>query len=405
MGSATLELLEDILVYGILLGLLVFLYFNYFTRETEEGFAVKLDVRTVQARIDADLSSVRSKSPTFFTQKSSAPTLPPNQSFLVNICPLTAYLGGYLGPPEEMMDEVYYLQNAFKAGIRSFVLPITTYINVAKVPDNGWPYSGEPVLLARDPSDVVISKNGITIEAFLKALLQFKSVSGYIDEPIFLFLEDNVLDIDKKKINYVTFMNKIASSLNIIDPYRLTTVGSYGSVTGGKQQNKLLTEIPLSHMKGKIIIFTNFDTAQDDSKTLASYANFIYTKGSKGPKDPTLSVQTLALENLPGSTVDYVSATRINWHIAKSSTPLTPPTLETVNIALAAGIQCIPIPFMSTPMASVKEIWSLWNGASYILKPEGARYTQPDPVVPAQVSQRLNASIQGQEPGQVVVNN
>ena len=402
MGSATLELLEDILVYGILLGLLIFLYFTHFTKETEEGFAVKLDERTDQARIDAELSAVRSKSPTFFTQKSSAPTLPPNQSFLVNICPLTAYLGGYLGPPEEMMDEVYYLQNAFKAGIRSFVLPITTYINVANVPENGWPYSGEPVLLARDPSNVVISKNGIPLEGFLKALVQFKSLSGYIDDPIFLFLEDGVLDVDKKKINYVTFMNKIASSLKIIDPYRLTTVGSYGSVTGGNQQNKLLTEIPLSHMKGKVIIFTNFDTAQDDSKTLASYANFIYSKASKDPAHP---VQTMALENLPGSVVDYVSATRINWHIAKSSTPLVPPTLETVNIALAAGIQCIPIPFMSTPMASVKEIWSLWNGASYILKPEDARYTQPGPVVPAQVSQRLNASIQGQEPGQVVVNN
>jgi hypothetical protein len=39
------------------------------------------------------------------------------------------------------------------------------------------------------------------------------------------------------------------------------------------------------------------------------------------------------------------------------------------------------------------------------LKAEKARYTQPAPVVPAQVSTKLNASIQGQKPGNLVVNN
>jgi hypothetical protein len=67
-------------------------------------------------------------------------------------------------------------------------------------------------------------------------------------------------------------------------------------------------------------------------------------------------------------------------------------------------MQCVPIPFLSNPMASIQNIWSLWNGASYMLKPEAARYTQPDPIVPAQPSQKLNASIQGHEPGRVVVN-
>jgi hypothetical protein len=294
------------------------------------------------------------------------------------------------------MDELY-LQTAFKAGIRSFILPITTYINVANKPENGWPYSGEPVLLARDPSGIVISKNGLSLASFMKALVQFKSVSGYGSDPIFLFLEDAVLDVDKKKINYVTFMNKIATALAPIDSYRLTSVGSYGSVTGGKQQQKLLTEIPLSYMDNKIIIFTDFDTAQDDKQTLASYANFIYST------DTSLPVQSVTLEDLPGSTVDYVTPARINWHIAQSKTPLIAPSVDTVNVALAAGMQCVPIPFLSTPMASIKEIWSKWNGAPYILKPEKTRYTQPDPIVPAQVSQKLNASIQGQEPGQVVV--
>ena len=150
--------------------------------------------------------------------------------------------------------------------------------------------------------------------------------------------------------------------------------------------------------EGKIIIFTNFDTAQDDKQKLASYANFIYST------DTTLPVQSISLDNVPGSTVDYVKASRINWHISESKTPLIAPSVDIVKVALASGIQCVPIPFLSNPMASIKDLWSMWNGAPYILKPEATRYTQPNPIVPAKVSQKLNASIQGQEPGKVVVN-
>jgi hypothetical protein len=402
-SSAILEFLEDIVVYGILLAMLTYAYFTFVGKQQKsvEGFTTSKDTVAMQTLIKAEISATRKKTPRFFTQTSSPSKLPINQSFLVNICPLTGYLGGYLGARPNtsigLMNADFYFQTAFQAGIRSFVLPISTYINASRTPPH-WPYSGEPAIVARDVSDTVISENGLTIDSVIASLLQNKSISGYGSDPIFLILEDTISDIDRKKIDYVSFMKKIAAALSPLDSYRLTSVGSYGSVVGGQKQNELLTQIPLSTFTNKIIIFTNFDVKQDPELKLASYANFIYS-------DPTADVRTVGMEELPGSTTDYVTNSRINWYFAQSKTPLVAPTATAVQLALRNGVQCVPVPFISASMDSVSEIWDLWGGASYILKEEKARYTQPSPVVPAQVSKSLNASIQGQKPGNLVVNN
>ena len=406
-------ILEDIVVYSFIVGVCIFIYFRFIHANANanananakvEGFA---NVTDVQNRINADIESVRKGSaglqafPTFFTQTSSMPYLPDNQSFLVNICPLTAYLGGYLGPPEKLMDANVYLKLAFQAGIRSFILPISTYVNPSKTPPD-WPMSKEPALVCRDNSDIIISDNGLSIERFIQALVSNKSIAGagLNSDPIIIYLEDHVSDVDKTYINYVHFMKKIVAALKPLDPYRLTTFGSYGSCVGGtaKQQNMLLTQIPLSAMNNKILIFTNFDTAQDDSNSLASYANFIYS-----PTDNTLPVRSIMLEDIAGTTVNYVSNARINWYIAHSKSPLLAPSIAAVEGALKNGIQCIPIPFLSTPMSTVSDIWALWKNASSRLKDEKARYTRPDPVVPSKVNSKLNASIEGKEPGSLVV--
>lgn len=351
-----------------------------------------VEVAAAQKRITAEITAIREKTPTFFTQTTSPPTLPPNQSFLVNICPLTAYVGA-LGKPEDVMSADVYLKTAFQAGIRSFVLPISTYINSAKEPPL-WPYSGEPALVARDTNNTIISMNGLTIDSFITALLQYKSVSGFGTDPIFLMLRDTIPEVDRKKMpSYGNFMKKIAASLAPLDPYRLTSVGSLGSVVGGLKQNELLTQVPLSSFSSKIIIFTDFDVSQDPS--LASYVNFIDSEGG--------AVRTVGASDLAGTTVNYVSNARTRWYNVESD-PLVAPSLASVELGLSSGLQCIAIPFMSTPMESIKDIWALWKGGPYILKEEKARYTQPDPVVPARPSQALNASIQGKEPGNLAVN-
>jgi len=396
------EFLESFVLYTLILLFAVYI-FSYFYRIDVEGFA-SASTSAIQSRIEAELVTVRTgsaglkASPTFFTQTTTMPILSDNQSFLVNICPLTGYLGGYLGPPEQLFDANVYLQFAFRAGIRSFVLPLSTYLSSSKEPPT-WPNSKDPALVSRNTSDIIISKNGITLDVFIEALIANKSVAGQglNTDPIILYIEDHISDIDRSKINYVTFMKKIVRALKPLDPYRLTTYGSLGSCVGGtkEQQQMLLTQLPLGAFSNKIIIFTDFDTVQDETNSLASYANFIYGKD--------LPTRTVALEDLIGTTENYVSNSRINWYIATSKTPLVAPSIATVENALANGMQCIPIPFLSVPMSTVADIWNLWKNSSAKLKAEKARYTRPDPVVPSKVSTKLNASIQGQPPGNLVV--
>lgn len=353
-----------------------------------------------QVRINAEIAAVRAtggNNSRFFTQTSSAPVLQDNQSFLINIQPLTAYLGGYLGQPEGLFNANYFLQTAFAAGIRSFHLPISTYMNPSKVPPT-WPYSGMPVIAARDTTDTIVSVNAISVSQFIEALVEYKSVSGYSTEPIILILEDALSELDRSKINYAKFMVAIAKQLQPLDTFRLTTAGSYGSVVGGLNQKKLLTEIPLNNFDNKVIIFTNFDVSQDSTQSLASYANFIYSDG-----DNTLPVREVALEDISGSQTDWISKARTNWYIAKSKTPLVAPDAATIKKAFANGIQCVPVPLLSTPMEKISTLWPMWGGASYALKVNETRYTRPSPVVPHMLNARLNASLEGKEPGSLVV--
>ena len=390
-----------ILLIFLLCLLIVVRYFQL--RSTKEGFAsataTASALANAQTRINKQLTDIRStaSASTFFTQTYSMPDLPERQSFLVNMCPLTAYLGGYLGPPENVMNATYYVETAIKAGIRSFILPISTYINESKVPPD-WPYSGEPVIACRDTLGTII--NAISLTQFINALLEYRIVSGYGSEPILLYIEDALSPAVKSKINYVSFMNKIASSLALLDTYRLTSVGSYGSVIGGSKQAKLLTEIPISAYNNKILIFSDFDIQQDSALNLASYVNFSYSYSYATDTNP---VRTIALEDIAGSTINYVANSRTNWYIAKSRTPLALPTTTVLVNAYSNGIQCIPIPFISASMADIKDIWNIWKGSSYKVKDDKSRYTQPEPIVPSVVSTKLNASIQGKEPGKLVV--
>ena len=81
--------------------------------------------------------------------------LAPGERYLVNLCPLTASLGGWIGGDvnKGVFYSDFYLQKALRAGIRSFVLPICTYTDDKKIPPN-WPMSGDPAVVARDKLSV-----------------------------------------------------------------------------------------------------------------------------------------------------------------------------------------------------------------------------------------------------------
>jgi hypothetical protein len=108
-------------------------------------------------------------------------------------------------------------------------------------------------------------------------------------------------------------------------------------------------------------------------------------------------------------------------HTATQDFNLSIPNVGDVEGALTAGIQVIPVPFFSTEtIASVKPIWDLWNGYAWRIKgtiaegfnnypmrtqKEGfnsALYVQPEPIVPAKPSAKMNARVSpDMQPGQM----
>jgi len=352
--------------------------------------------------------------------------LAPNQQYLVNFSPLTGYLAGYIGPVNGgTFDPNAYLTAAFNAGIRSFVLPISTYIDNNKTPDSGWPYAGEPAVVCRDASGTIISSNGMSISDFVNAILQTRGVNSYYAaEPIFLFLEEvpgYVPDHVKQEQLYVKFMSKIAAQLSALDRgariIQLDGFGQLGSLVGGEREKELLTLIPVQNFFNRVVIFTNFKTRLATKsayagmpKSLHEYANFIYKSNTNtdGNISANQSSKSISIDDISGSQISWVNATQSSIYIAEPSAPLSIPDSALVNNALRQGVQIIPLPFFFHDPAQTKALFDLWKGSSARVKPvsdpNANLFTRPDPVVPAQPSQVMNARVSPDaQPGQVVI--
>ena len=344
-----------------------------------------------------------------------------NERFLVNLCPLTASLGGYIGPAREgVFNASYYLRKALRAGIRSFVLPISIYYDDNKQPPN-WPKSRSPAIVTRDNDGKIVSLNGLSVECFCTLLTQYRSENAaQIEDPILIYLhavEGHTPDPVMDEKAYVKFMSDIAKELKPLDPFCLKTLGPYGSAVGGKRANEILTQTPLTDLRNKILIFTNFDvdiTTKDAYSSMTprlfDYANFVYkpvgavdmaTAGSLGAR-------SVRLGDVKGSKVDWKSQARINWHVTLQDSLLSLPEGGAVDEVTKTGIQAIPIPFLFTADPNggdlIKPILDQWGGYAFRLKEPGARYAQPAPVVPQAPSSRLNARVApDMQPGQLAV--
>jgi hypothetical protein len=353
-------------------------------------------------------------------------SLPSNQQYLVNFSPLTGYMAGYIGPIKGgTFNPNVYLTAAFHAGIRSFVLPISQYIDNNKTPDNGFPYSGHPSVVCRDASGTIISTNGMSVIDFINALLQTRGVNSYYaNEPIFLFLEEvpgSIPDPVKEENKYVRLMNKIADDLSPLDSNNSRVIqmdgfGHLGSLVGGEREKELATLIPAANYFGKILIFTNFKTHLSNKpayqklpqKKLHEYVNFVYKSGADATIRANQAAKSISITDVNGSQVNWVNATQSTFYIAESPTPLEVPDVKLINTALTQGIQFIPIPFFFQPPAATKAIFDLWKGGSARVKPvsdpEYNLFTRPDPIVPAQPSQTMNARVSPDaQPGQVFI--
>lgn len=341
------------------------------------------------------------------------------ERYLVNLCPLTASLGGYIGTGETgVFYSEFYLQNALRAGIRSFILPISVYADDNKRPPN-WPMSGNPAVVARDGQGKIISLNGVSVKQFCIDLMRYNVQNPtQSSEPILLFIleekgyvPDKVMD----EKNYASVLSKLARDLDVIpSSSRLTTIGGYGSAVGSQNEANILTQIPLSELQSKIIIITDFDTTiglkptySGLGQTLNTYTNFTLKPviAENAGLSAGSGARSIKLVDISGSKVNWTDQARTVIHAATNDYNLAVPTVDNVSGALKRGIQIIPVPFYTTAAISdIKPIWDLWKGYSWRLKEPEARYLKPDPVVPAKPSAKMNARVDANlQPGQMGV--
>jgi hypothetical protein len=417
-NAAAAQTMFFVILFIIFISLLTYVVVKLVQRSSQNPIMSPDNVALLQgqrqAAIKGDTELVGDKS----LYKDLVNNLAVGERYLVNLCPLTASLGGYVGAGDTgVFYSEFYLQNALRAGIRSFILPIGVYYDDNKRPPN-WPISGDPAIVARDVNGKVISLNGLSVKQFCIDLMRYNSQNPtQSSEPILLFITET--EYLPKKVSaenkYATILSKLASELNVIPATsRLTTIGGYGSAVGSQNEANILTQIPLSDLQGKILIFTNFDTSiglkpvySGLGLTLNSYTNF--TLKPVIAQNAGLSVgngaRSIKLADISGSTVNWTDQARTVIHAATGDYNLTVPDSAAVDGATKKGIQVIPVPFYTTvAVADIKPIWDLWKGYAWRLKEPDARYLKPDPVVPAKPSTKMNARIDSNlQPGQMGV--
>ena len=346
------------------------------------------------------------------------PSIPERERYLVNLCPLTASIGGYSGPIENgVFDSEYYLRKALRAGIRSFILPISTYYDDTKQPPI-WPYSGSPAIVYRAENGKILSLNGLSIKKFCEHLLLYKSENNrQIEEPLLLTLQEvegYVPDKIKAEKEYVQLMSKIAKELEPLNPVRLTTLGPYGSAVGGQREMEILTQVPITDLRNKVLVFTSFDPkiALKDAYNniqprLYDYVNFISKPvvSENAGTATTVGSRMIRLEDVKGSKINWTDQARTVWHSTGLDAPNRLPEVTEIDGAVKTGIQSVSVPFYSVDTDKVKPIWDLWGGYAWRVKPPTARYAKPAPVVPQNPSTALNARVDSSlQPGQTKFN-
>lgn len=333
--------------------------------------------------------------------------VPASQRYLVNLAPITITYTGYLGA--DVLDAADFFKHAFALGVRSFILPISTYKDDNKV-DPIWPRSGSPAVMHRDATGKITSSNGLSVKKIATALAAALAVSSaQKDEPIFLKLEQvsgSVPDPDLKEKEYVEFMSVIADDLEPLKTSLLRQLGSYGSALGAKLEAEILLQTPLSDLAGKVLITTDFDVGKYLKTAYSGVKNSLLNRVHFIVRNSPPQGKISSYKTLPLSSVTSTFDTDLARTTLQEAQGATIEDVEPVSLALRKGIQIIPLPLFETsaPADKVLELIQPWKGAAWIVKPEDERYTKPAPVVPAKPSQALNArAAANAQPGEIVI--
>lgn len=403
-------LMTLLMVIGIIYGI------SYWINESKKATTTKSTVIAAAIGAQRDLIEKEAIYPDASKSlKSLLTSVPESQQYLVNLCPLTLHMGGYIGGT--VFDLSTYVRKALKAGARSFVLPISTYIDDNKVPPN-WPYSMDPAIVMRDSSnDKITSINGITVKSFCEQLLiSLGENADLMNEPIMLYIQEVPGKVPNKvseEEKYATLMGKLATELEVLTrEKRLITLGILGSAVGGVRESEILKQTPLKDLANKILILTNFDTKiglkYPAKKQLHEYANFIYTAGSDTEVKVGKNSTTLHLSDVSGSKLHLTNLAKVAWFSTSIDVPGKNPDYNKISQALTTGIQSIPFTLFNDKTKEEKEntlaILKLWNGAAWRLKDDAARFTKPSPIIPARPSEAMNARVSPNlQGGQLVV--
>lgn len=330
------------------------------------------------------------------------------QKFLVNLCPLTVRLPGYLGPPEDgIFDEEEGVRIAVAAGARAFFIPLTYFIDGSKKPPM-FPESQSPTIVARSNSGVFLSQNAGFLKATIDAIVKHRNASPVTaNEPILIFLhgDETIPSSSLAEKTYIDYISAVAEACKGVLPHAPKQIGQIGYTQKGRGNKTIMLDTPLSLLAGKIILFTNLSLSPEENpayanKTkLSDMVNIYYTNNAS---DSSPGAKVVGFGSLQGAGETYKESTRINFTVAlpQNEQVVGPQELEG---AFSQGIQCVPLDFISN-MEAYKEVWQSWKGAGWRMKPEQLRYTQPEVIVPQKPSAILNARVEGaQYAGQVVI--
>jgi hypothetical protein len=409
VGRLSLNTVFLICIGLAILGIIVFVIVYYTRKLTPEPEVSLAELRAEEvAQLDklknlyVNTQGKRSDPKTTSLTRAIVPSMAERQNYLVNLCPLTVRLPGYLGPLRGgIFDEKEAIRIAVAAGARGFFIPLSYYVDGNKKPPL-YPESQKPAVVARANTGEFISKNGGFLHTILQEIVAAKS---NVNEPFLVFLHgDSTLPNSRLQEQvYSAYISAVADACKQLQPYLPKQVGQLGYTQKGRGNQSLMLQIPVQLLTTNIIVFTNLDfSMEDDPKykrtKLGDFINIRYTNTEESADIG----KVVSLDTVKSAGDTFRKSARIQYTIALPANEQAPSAVD-VQQVFAEGIQCVPLDLLASA-DEVKEAWNLWRGAGWIAKQESLRYTKPEEIVPQKPSAVLNARVDGaQFAGQLVV--
>ncbi len=330
------------------------------------------------------------------------PGPPPDSSDdlrLLNLQPLTIKQAGFVGPIRSgVFSERDAIQQALRAGFRTFVLQIDYHEDDAKQPPS-FPVKGEPSLLYRDDAGVLTSINAGSIRKTAEAIadLAFQPTLPAKDDPVVVILHGlRAPDSVSNPREYLSYCSKIATQLKALAPYHLglTSEGDYHRQALAGQ----LFTTNVSKFEKKIVILSTFDTSlfrSVEKLGIKPYSPvddldfWVNAQLFKEDEKAALGVATVNPTNTPlrASVVDLAKLLQMTeqekktWSVKNRDTFTVAlpsqnanPSKEQCEVALKTlGVNVVPLDIFSSPVEETRDLVKSWNQMTWNLKPLALR--------------------------------